>query len=155
MTQQTSRAYRIQKNLDNHFLNEVQVAVAVPEPSWWWERYTSYGDLAILGWAWPQPNFEPTDTVDSDIIVPYCPQVIDEITEEMSDEVLEAYLTLIKYVIDLHIVHWDEYPPGDHDDERHKVVVDEMTRDMPVFARLLNEGLAMAQLRWLTDEWEQ
>lgn len=140
-TMNEPRARYIQDELDWHYLYTLDVAVTTPEPAWWAQNFDDLGGLAILGWAWPIPD------VDGDyIMVPYCPEIIDKHTTEMDSENLDAYLTLIKYVIDWHIALFEEVLD---DDERHRQVEAKLLEEMPPLHRLLRESLAMASLQGL------
>lgn len=147
-----SRAQYIKDRLDAHFLDEIGVAVAVPEPVWWVAHQDDLGSMAILGWAWPfyNPDSEEDESV-SMVTVPYCPEIIDGQTAELDDEHLSAYLTLIEFVNDLHIAYWDDEVD---DDERQRMIAAELLEEMPPLHRMLNDALAMATLRGLDFDIE-
>lgn len=144
-TKQEPRASVIKNRLDDHFLNTIKVGVATPEPAWWWERSELFGSLAILGWAWPFPNpdFE-TGESDIPIIVPYCPEIIDDQCQDMDDELLERYLDMMIYVLDLHIGEWDVFLGS----ERHVTVDQQLSIASKDSHDLLHEMLALAALRY-------
>lgn len=146
------RAGRIREQLDKHFRTEIGVSVATAEPQWWWDRIESYGSLAILGWAWPVHNPESEwDPSKNAIIVPYCPEIIDEQTAELDEGSFAAYLTLIQYVVDLHIAYWNETAD---DEERHRRIDAELLDEIPSLHRLLHDALALAALRLATGGFD-
>lgn len=143
-TMSQPRASRIKDRFDDHFLREVGVSVATPEPQWWWDRMDQYGSLAVLGWAWPQTNPRATDDNDiHPIIVPYCPEIIDEQAAELTDAVFDGYLDIIQWVLDTHISEWD-ITDGE---ERHTLVSLMLETEFPAQHRFLNDALGLASLR--------
>ena len=145
LTKHDPRAYDIRIRLDGHFLNDVEVAVATPEPSWWWERYDTLGEFSILGWGLPvpTPDFEPGTSI-SPIIVPYCPEIIDEQTGELTLLELCAYLDIVEWFCDQWIIHW----AVEDLDERYQVVDGMLAERFPDSHANLHEMVNRAKIRY-------
>jgi hypothetical protein len=142
-TMTDSRARQIQERLDAHFIGEVEVAVATPEPAWWAENHPTVGSWASLGWGSPVPNSQHDPAKGtSAIIVPYCPEVIDEQTAGLTDEELDEYLGVVVYVTDMHITYW----AIEDIEQRHQIIMEELGEQFPASARLIEDQLEVAAL---------
>lgn len=99
-----SRAQHIKEVLDHHFQVEIEIAVATPEAAQWRGLIDELGPQAIYGWSWPIEHDAPA------ILMPYCPEIIDEQTADLDDDELKEYLDVIKWVGQSHILWWFETP---------------------------------------------
>lgn len=93
----TARAEHIRDRLSRHWLIEVGAATSpMPIEDW----HIAAGDLgphARFGAGWPMPWDEPK------LIVPFCAEIIDKVTAELSEEDLDTYLSAVEYLVDLEI----------------------------------------------------
>lgn len=96
----TARAEHIRERLKRHCLIELEVPTS-PMPIEDWQL--AIGDLgphARFGVAWPMPwDDEPH------LIVAFCPELIDRVTERLSEADLDAYLSAVEFLVDKQISH--------------------------------------------------
>ena len=142
------RADHIKNCLDRHFLDEINVAVATPEPTWWWNNVAIFGRLGPLGFGPPVSNPEHKPGGDTPMIVAYCPEIIDEQTQDLTDEELDAYLELIHFILDLHLVTWDE----PDQDVRHDGIEAMLAEHYPDFHNVLQIQHALVEFRKEIEE---
>ena len=117
-----SRADHILDRLDTHFIEEVGAAVSTPTRETWLSIVAGLGPQAQFGWSWPISHCDPP------ICVPYCPEIIDEQTKDLTDEDLSQYLDIIEFVCDSHISHWLVEPDAE---ERQRRVEEELLEMFP------------------------
>lgn len=144
------RAAQIRRRLDRHFLEGVEIGVATPEPVWWWERSGGFGTPAILGWTYPivNPDFLKGEEV-SPYIAPYCPEIIDAQTTNMTESQLDDYLNVIEWVCDMHLTLWEEIEdPSD----RFEEVLMRLREEHPASYDRFQEMLVFAQARQIFGE---
>lgn len=60
------------------------------------------GPQAMFGWSWPIAHTGPP------FLIPYCPEIIDEQTAELTDEELTEYTNIIRWVCQTHIILWNQ-----------------------------------------------
>lgn len=135
-TMSAPRAQHIKTELDTHFLNVVEVAVATPEPVWWRDREEDLGPLSRLGWSHPGPNVTGTG---NPIIVPYCPEIIDAQTSGLTDEELQTYLLAIEWACDVFIIRWEE---DQEPEDRFADILIEMEAHVPQFWDVVSRVLS-------------
>lgn len=96
-----SRAELIKTRLDDHFMKEVEAAVSTPDAELWRTLVDQLGPQAMFGWSWPIAHDDPP------ILVPYCPEIIDEQTADLNETDFVSYLEIIEWVVDTHITMWE------------------------------------------------
>jgi hypothetical protein len=115
------RASIIDTRLANHFHSEIEVNIATPEPTWWWNNIDTLGPWGVLGIGIPVNN---PDT--DELIVPFCPQIIEEQTRLYTDDEFDDYLTLLQTVLDYYILYHDV-----DRNERHDLVMSRLQDTSP------------------------
>jgi hypothetical protein len=133
------RASIIDTRLANHFHNDIGVNVSTPEPTWWWNNLDTLGPWGVLGIGIP---INHPDT--GEIIVPFCPQVIEEQTRTYTDEEFVQYLLLLQSVLDYYIIEHEETDRN----ERHHLVVSRLTANSPEGLDEIAIQLEMADFRY-------
>ncbi len=139
----TTRANRIQITLDHHFHDDIEVSVSTPEPTWWWDNINTLGPWGVLGIGIPV-NHPGT----GELIVPYCPQIIEEQTRHCDDNELDQYLALLQLVLDLYITHHDI----DDRNDRHDVVEREIASSSPQGLEAIAIQIEVLEFRHLIPE---
>lgn len=148
-----TRAHRIKTRLDRHFMYTVDIAVARPEPTWWREqaRVGALGPMCPLGFGWPVPNPDHLPNEDGEgtsaIIMGYSPEIINDQTQDLTDDELDDYIIAVQWYGDMHIVLWEEEDPK----VRHDQIMETMETDLPMAARLFKEQLALLGFRQELD----
>ncbi len=88
-----NRTKRIKTQLHKHFVDELELDTTVVTTQKWKEQLLP---ARFYGWAYP---YETTEAY----VIEYCPELIAEQTQTLSDEELDDYLLLIEYLIDASI----------------------------------------------------
>lgn len=91
----TARAEHIRDRLSRHWLIEVGVATSPMPLEDWGVTKHDLGPHARYGLGWPMPWEEP------ELIIPFCPEIIDQVTAELSDEDLSSYLGTCEFLVDV------------------------------------------------------
>lgn len=114
----SERSQMIRARLTEHLSGELEASISTPEPCWWWENLTTLGPWAILGFG--MPIFHPCG--NRTILVPFCPEIIAESSEDYDDDTFDEWMTVIQAILGLYLAHMDIEDP----DERHDLMVMEL-----------------------------
>lgn len=143
------RAPRIAAELTGHFTHKINVAVATPEPTWWHQQPddSELGPMCALGFAWPVPNPEGP----SAMIFAFSPELINDQTQDLTDDEVDDYIAAIKWYGDMHIILSDD---DDDPRSRHRQIMESMDCDLPEARRLLQEQVELLEVRKEIDGLE-
>lgn len=89
------RATLIREILDSKIMRDMGLAAATPEPVQWRDMDDVVGPYGPFGMAWPIPH----DDDDHPILIGFCPEIIDEQTDDLSDEELQEYLDALTFIM--------------------------------------------------------
>jgi hypothetical protein len=123
-----SRTDQITERLTQH-VQSMGHAVVTPDRASW----ASYPLPARFkfGWMPPVPLSDRAD--EEQLIVSFCPELLDVLTEHLDDDLFDTYLTALETYIDLHIA-WHGQPPS----AINKVVEDTLYEQAPAALELVN-----------------
>lgn len=95
----TVRAEHIRDRLSRHWLIEVGAATSPMPIEDWHIAADDLGPHARFGLGWPMPWDEPQ------LIIPFCPELIDQVTCQLSEADLDTYLGACEFLVDVELGH--------------------------------------------------
>lgn len=135
----TSREEMIHDRLIRYLIEDLGAAASPMDRSKWDEYSADLGPSARFGVSWPVPY-----TSEHPFTVGFQPQVLAEVTAELSDEDLSDFLDAIETLIAIQISHLCDGL------DRHEAIsraAEEMTDSMPGSMWLLVEADIEAQMQ--------